>query len=150
MEQFPEGLREALARADEDYLMGLSNKGTVNRGKKDLQGYSPLVRIQGEEAVLEAGGETCTLRPSLGDSVCTCPSRGICRHLITAILWAREQAAGQNTEAEESDFSPLLDYPAEKLKKILGPRKLAGLLARIQSQGLPKMRETSIVAVELP
>ena len=51
MEQFPEGLREALARADEDYLMGLSNKGTVNRGKKDLQGYSPLVRIQGEEAV---------------------------------------------------------------------------------------------------
>ena len=45
MEQFPEGLREALARADEDYLMGLSNKGTVNRGKKDLQGYSPLVRI---------------------------------------------------------------------------------------------------------
>ena len=170
MEQFPEGLREALARADEDYLMGLSNKGTVNRGKKDLQGYSPLVRIQGEEAVLEAGGETCTLRPSLGDSACTCPSRGICRHLITAILWAREQAAGQNTEAESQnagaagqnagteesgkaekpDFSPLLDYPAEKLKKILGPRKLAGLLARIQSQGLPKMRETSIVAVELP
>ena len=150
MEQFPEGLREALARADEDSLMGLSNKGTVNRGKKDLQGYSPLVRIQGEEAVLEAGGETCTLRPSLRDSACTCPSRGICRHLITAILWAREQAAGQNTEAEESDFSPLLDYPAEKLKKILGPRKLAGLLARIQSQGLPEMRETSIVAVELP
>ena len=57
MEQFPEGLREALARADEDYLMGLSNKGTVNRGKKDLQGYSPLVRIQGEEAVLEAHSE---------------------------------------------------------------------------------------------
>ena len=77
MEQFPEGLREALARADEDYLMGLSNKGTVNRGKKDLQGYSPLVRIQGEEAVLEFGGETCTLRPSLGDSTCTCPSSGI-------------------------------------------------------------------------
>ena len=139
MEQFPEGLREALARADEDYLMGLSNKGTVNRGKKDLQGYSPLVRIQGEEAVLEAGGETCTLRPSLRDSACT-----------------NAGAAGQNAGTEESgkaekpDFSPLLDYPAEKLKKILGTRKLAGLLARIQSQGLPEMRETSIVTVELP
>ena len=159
MDRFPEELREALDRADEDYLMGLSNKGTVNRGKKDLQGYSPLVRIQGKEAVLEAGGETCTLRPSLGDSVCTCPSRGICRHLITAILWAREQAAGQEKEkqGEESgkpekktDFSPLLEYPADKLIKTLGPRKFGSLLARIQSQGLPKMQETSIVTVELP
>ncbi|HJB08176.1 MAG TPA: SWIM zinc finger family protein [Candidatus Enterocloster faecavium] len=162
MEQFPEGLRAALARADEDYLTGLSNKGTVNRGKKDLQGYSPLVRIQGEEAVLEFGGETCTLRPSLGDSTCTCPSRGICRHLMTAILWAREQAADREKEkqGEESgkpeeeaekktDFSPLLDYPADKLKKILGPRKLGSLAARIQSQGLPEMRETSIVTVKL-
>ena len=61
MEQFPEGLREALARADEDYLMGLSNKGTVNRGKKDLQGYSPLVRIQGEEA---SGGGRGDLHPA--------------------------------------------------------------------------------------
>ena len=177
MEQFPEGLRAALAWADEDYLTGLSNKGIVNRGKKDLQGYSPLVRIQGEEAVLESGGETCTLRTSLGDSTCTCPSRGICRHLITAILWARERAEGQNVgleepgktkeepgqspeegqkwekgqkpEKERVDFSPLLDYPVEKLKKILGPRKLGSLMARIQSQGLPNMRETSIVTVEL-
>lgn len=56
MEQFPEGLREALARADEDYLMGLSNKGTVNRGKKDLQGYSPLVRIQGRKRFWRRAG----------------------------------------------------------------------------------------------
>ena len=120
---------------------------------------------------MEAGGEICTLRPSLGDSTCSCPSRGICRHLITAILWAREQAAGQKAEPEEpgkaeesgkveksgkpeegrkADFLPLLDYPAGKLIKILGPRKMGSLLARIQSQGLPKMKETSIVAVELP
>ena len=38
MDRFPEELREALDRADEDYLMGLSNKGTVNRGKRIFRG----------------------------------------------------------------------------------------------------------------
>lgn len=56
MEQFPEGLREALARADEDYLMGLSNKGTVNRGKKDLRAILPWCGFRGRKRFWRRAG----------------------------------------------------------------------------------------------
>ena len=35
----PQSLAAALAAADEAYLIGLSNKGTVNRAKKDLESF---------------------------------------------------------------------------------------------------------------
>ena len=43
-------LHAALRQADEDYLIGLSNKGTVKRAKKDLEGLTPAAQ---EEKLLE-------------------------------------------------------------------------------------------------
>lgn len=139
MEEFPASLKKALAEADEAYLAGLSNKGTVNRGKKDLQGLSPALTVQGEEAQVALGGETCTLRAPLGDSACTCPARGICRHLISAILWAKDQLgeAASQEAAPPPDFTPLLEYPLEPLKRAMSGRRFGQLLARLQGEGLP-------------
>ena len=36
MEEVSASLRAALLEADDEYLTGLSNKGTLNRGRKDL------------------------------------------------------------------------------------------------------------------
>ncbi len=152
MEEFPASLKKALAEADEAYLAGLSNKGTVNRGKKDLQGLSPALTVQGEEAQVALGGETCTLRAPLGDSACTCPARGICRHLISAILWAKDQLgeAASQEAAPPPDFTPLLEYPLEPLKRAMSGRRFGQLLARLQGEGLPPVEEGSIVTVQLP
>ena len=47
----PQSLAAALAAADEAYLIGLSNKGTVNRAKKDLAALAaPQLQVEGQEA----------------------------------------------------------------------------------------------------
>lgn len=41
--------------------------------------------------IVKLDGETCTIKSPLDESQCTCVSRGICRHIITAILLLKAQ-----------------------------------------------------------
>ena len=90
---------ERLADADDDYLIGLSNKGIVKRAYKDKEETAAEVVSVGEEAVLKLGSETVTVRFPLGESKCTCPSRSMCRHVVLGILalkeYCREAADGE-------------------------------------------------------
>lgn len=175
MEPLSASLRKALLEADDDYLTGLSNKGTLNRGKKDLQTLSPVLSAQGEELRVELGAETCVLRAPLGNSECTCPSHSVCRHLISAILFAKAQlaetgsedhapngeekkadgpvpaaAAEQEAEASSPDFTPLLDYPIESLRRAIGSSRFLRFAVRLAEEGAPSVEETSVVTVQLP
>lgn len=92
--------RQSLAGVDEDYLVGISNKGIVKRAYKDLEaeGSQALAAVAGldqnaQELTVAAGGETVTIRFPLGESRCSCPSRSICRHVIMAILLAQRAVA---------------------------------------------------------
>lgn len=96
------GLRELVADIDNDYLVGLSNKGIVKRAYKDLEGASPVVNWEGESASVTLGEETCQIRVPLGESSCSCPSRSICRHVVSAILWLKAQGEKGNVEAGEN------------------------------------------------
>ena len=58
----PEELRSALAAADDAYLTGLSNKGTLNRAKKDLAGLTPTAETAGNLVVVTMGPETAMVR----------------------------------------------------------------------------------------
>ncbi len=152
--QLPDNLSAALAAADEDYLIGLCNKGTVNRAKKDLAAPAP------PEAVLEQDGVTvrlgdvaCFITSPLGESRCSCPSSAVCRHRITAILWLKQQLdAGPSAAAPPSKpaFQELRDYPSEKLVRQLGTKRLAAALFRHQSGSAPEITETSVVTVDMP
>lgn len=75
---------------DDDYLIGLSNKGIVKRAYKDKGEVAAQVQSTGEEASVAVGEETVTVRYPLGESKCTCPSRSICRHVVQAILVLKE------------------------------------------------------------
>ena len=57
----PEALSTALRAADENYLTGLCNKGTVNRAKKDLAGLTD------PELIPENGGVTVKLAVGEGN-----------------------------------------------------------------------------------
>lgn len=92
--------RQSLAGVDEDYLVGISNKGIVKRAYKDLEaeGGGTQAAVSGldqnaQELTVAAGGETVTIRFPLGESRCSCPSRSICRHVIMAILLAQRAVA---------------------------------------------------------
>ena len=143
----PESIRTALAGADDDYLIGLSNKGTVNRAKKDLQGLTPTAEAAGEVVAVTMGGETVMVLSPLGKSMCSCPSTSMCRHRIGAMLWLRDQAG--TAAPKKPEFESLKAYPAEKLIKQLGQKRVAGILFRHRSGTGPHMEEGTTVRVEL-
>ncbi len=100
--------RQSLAGVDEDYLVGISNKGIVKRAYKDLEAAGSETQVaagldwSAQELTVAAGGETVTIRFPLAESRCSCPSRSICRHVVMAILLARQAASGKE-EAEKSE-----------------------------------------------
>ncbi|MCM1540841.1 MAG: hypothetical protein NC121_06210 [Blautia sp.] len=86
--------KERLADVDDDYLIGISNKGIVKRAYKDKEETAAEVQSLGDEAVVKVGEEMVTVCFPLGESRCSCPSRSICRHVVQAILTLRESAGG--------------------------------------------------------
>ena len=150
----PEALSTALRAADENYLTGLCNKGTVNRAKKDLAGLTdPELIPENGGVTVKLGGADCFITVPLGESRCSCPSGVLCRHRIAAILWLKEQldsATPASPPAQRPDFQELRAYPSEKLVRQLGPKRLSAALFRHQSGGGPELSETSVVTVDMP
>ena len=145
----PQQLRAALASADDAYLIGLSNKGTVNRAKKDLEKSAPAGEAGTDFVTVTLGTEQCVIRSPLGSSTCSCPSSALCRHRGTAMLWLRAQIE-ETTEPTVPEFAELRDYPTEKLAKQLGAKRVAGILFRHKSGGGPVLSESTVVSGELP
>lgn len=101
-----EDLKKSLLFADENFLTGLSNKGTYKRACKDIDGENPDFDLGENSAEVRTGGETCTITVPLAESKCTCVSRGICRHIVGAIMILRNNLdisteVPEKTEAEK-------------------------------------------------
>lgn len=90
-----------LAGIDDDYLVGISNKGIVKRAYKDKEEIPAEISALGDEATVKIGAETVTVCLPLGESKCTCPSRSICRHVVQAILVLKESCPVGGKPAEE-------------------------------------------------
>ncbi|MCI8416346.1 MAG: hypothetical protein HFI33_02390 [Lachnospiraceae bacterium] len=167
-----EAVKAFIGQVDDDYLIGLSNKGILKRAYKDLEQEAPAMTGDGEEIQVALKEETCRIRLPLGESSCSCPSRSMCRHVMTAILWLRksqgEERAGdsaqsleavaeeetqntkENAQASGPLFLELLEISPEKLKKACGARRYRQLLEHIRVGELPRIEESSIVTVWLP
>lgn len=166
-----EELRELLGQVDDDYLIGLGNKGILKRAYKDLEQENPVAEWQQEEAQdkeqakvqgkeqekaqakiqVKLSEETCVIRAPLGESSCTCPSRSMCRHIVTAILWLKGNLdAGGSGGVGKPKFSEFMEIPLERLMKACGASHFRKFLAHVRTGGLPTVEVSSIVTVELP
>ncbi|MDE6219839.1 MAG: hypothetical protein K2G51_05315, partial [Lachnospiraceae bacterium] len=86
---------------DDDYLVGISNKGIVKRAYKDMEttlcklldkGQNEILKeaergflqnLSAEEVItVKVGEEAVHIKMPIGESACSCPSRSICRHVI--------------------------------------------------------------------
>jgi len=122
---------------DDDYLVGISNKGIVKRAYKDMETTlcKPLDSNQNEildenkvfamedMIAVKVGEETVHIRMPLGESTCSCPSRSICRHVILGILAlqkmtkiAEKQAVTSETEKKTSN--EIAQNPSEESKNL--------------------------------
>lgn len=84
---------------DDDYLIGLSNKGIVKRSYKDLED-AKLNIVENDDCIEVSDGDvSCKLYIPLGDSKCSCPSRSMCKHIVMgAIAVKRKYEAEGNAE----------------------------------------------------
>lgn len=106
-----EQLRLLLAGVTEELLISMSNKGTVNRGKKDLEKLKDSMAffVQPDGSVTVRIGEDAevTLGSGPAECACTCPSTSLCRHIVTAIFYGKDYlansaAAGAGGQADET------------------------------------------------
>src|SRR5262245_42481550 len=84
-------LRAIVKTLDDDALASLANKGLFRRAQKDLEAVRPqivateptVVRLQVADAIVEI--------PELpAKSKCSCPATGICRHILSALVYLRD------------------------------------------------------------
>ena len=140
-----------LGAVDDAYLAGLSNKGTLNRGKKDLAAMEDVAATVGDDEITVTWSDvTCVIREKLGSSSCSCPSSAFCRHRVSAILWLKEQCQSIPQPVQQVTFQELQAFPVEKLERILGERRLSTILFLLESGVSPDMEQDSVVRVTLP
>lgn len=123
-----------LSAVDDDYLVGISNKGILKRAYKDKEEGGYRVVSADEEAVVEVGGETVRIRNPLAESQCSCPSRSICRHVVLGIIVLKEEFAGGKAEVSGID---------ERTAGVTGTSEVTGTL---EMTGVSEMTGASEVA----
>lgn len=95
--------KNLLEEADDEYLIGLANKGILKRAYKDKEETAVEIIKMEKEAEVKVGEETVSVRYPLGDSQCSCPSRSICRHIVLAILVLKETVGKEKAEGAEAE-----------------------------------------------
>ncbi len=155
-----EELIAALAAADEAYLTGMSNKGLYKRACKDIDGAQVDAEYDGNTAKVTLCGEVCTITAPLWESKCTCPSRSVCRHILGAILWLKENLSQEGDEAEDEEqprepeqigaelTQALQSITSNALRRALG-RELSKTAEDVQN-GRIVLTESSILSAQLP
>ncbi|BCJ94276.1 hypothetical protein acsn021_18450 [Anaerocolumna cellulosilytica] len=147
--------QQILQPIDEEYLIGLTNKGIVKRASKDLEQAACTLKEEGDKLVVQVDEALCTLEELIGDSKCSCPSRSICKHIVIAVLYAkdklqREEKTGreEKTETDNALFPSILEYPLPKLKAVLGDKKYQNFCNRVKQGIYPVIKTGTTVTVE--
>ena len=125
-------LYETIKNIDDDYLTGLSNKGTVKRAYKDLEGMNVEPVMSEDRILFDFDGTQCEIKMPLSESTCSCPQVGTCRHIVTLILAAKrkldKENAGQIQEKKTDEIHPenirVNDIQSEGEKADAGSKRL--------------------------
>jgi hypothetical protein len=156
---FLASLRAALAAFDDDALAALANRGLVRRARKDLETNTPRVldddagagrvRVAVEEAEVEL------MLPPVR-SRCSCPASGVCRHILTALIFVKERAAeGEaestaETETRSASIDEVLALDDESISRWAG-KPLVTRVRKLLAQGLPvEFEPGGTLAARLP
>ena len=148
-------LINAILSADDEYLTGLTNKGTLKRAYKDMESGDISAEYGDCEIIVTVGGEKCTIKNPLAESKCSCPSRSICRHIITSVLWLKQNfdEKQETKEPEQKGLDKTLKdelscYPLKALEKAMKKKYYNEFMRKAQIGILPETEETTIVSVK--
>ena len=140
--------------ADDEYLTGLTNKGTVKRAYKDMETAEISAEYGESEIIVSVGEEKCTIKEPLAESKCSCPSRSICRHIVTAILWLKGNVKEEVQESEQKQpdkelINELSAYPLKLLEKAMKKKYFTEFMQKAEKGILPDIEESGIISVKV-
>jgi hypothetical protein len=137
-------MREFLITIDEEYLIGISNKGIVNRAKKDLEAVE-AIKVEVEETGINCilvDGTNCFINDNIKLIKCSCPSRTICKHIIMCYLYLKSNINKlfplENEEIEECNeiksfnFAELLNIKVETLIQLASEKTFNEIVKRFK------------------
>lgn len=142
-------ITEFISGVDDEYLIGLSNKGIVKRSYKDLETEHYEIKEQGETVTGQNGDIRVCLTLPLTDSTCSCPSSSVCKHVIMTILTARKLFSAGQTEAD-SIAERINQIPFADLKKNLTDKQWLQVLSEVQEAKNVRITYGSMVTVYMP
>jgi len=144
-------LKDQIKVIDDTYLMGVANKGLVNRAKKGLE--SAEVTFTLTDSALEAtfnDGISVKISGTLTNFECSCPSRTICKHVLMAFISAAQNNENKQDEAvEPPDFTYLLSYTQDTLVKEFGKKIYNNILYKLMGGETSDIDEASILNVTI-
>lgn len=160
---FIKNIIQMISNIDEEYLIGLSNKGLYNRAVKDL-GDGSGVDVQVEEVFLRLtlpDGNSCELTADIKKYKCSCPSRSICKHVLMGFIYiknnpgifgTKEEETGKEEEPAsiEPDFSPLLEMEDREIRRLIGEKVYNDIISRLKFGVKSQIEEGSILTVKFP
>ncbi|MHB1001337.1 MAG: SWIM zinc finger family protein [Armatimonadota bacterium] len=115
-------IRTRLSSFDDDALAALANKGLLRRAQKDLDETTP--ELLGEEngrLQVRVGDSVVDIPEILNNARCTCPSGGICRHVLTALLFIRNSSPREaESKATISCVDEILSLDDAAIRKWAG------------------------------
>lgn len=160
---FLERLNSYINSLDEDYLIGISNKGIVKRANKDLEKLESIeYDIKDDYIEFKIDDITFSVNEEVQKYKCSCPSRTICKHIIMCYLYImnnKEKIFGEikeecNEEQLEEDkietkeFIRLKEYNIENIKKNIGEKALVDIIRKINFGINYTITETAMVTVD--
>lgn len=142
----------------EDKLIAASNKGIYKRALKDIDGAE--VKISAEDGVkVTLPDAVVTMYGDISACRCSCPSKTVCRHIISAAVILSRFSAGSSAEENVPEPIPEEKHTEEKRDKIMPDEKylaavkstVSGIISKgIISCGRTDMDELSRLAAAAP
>ncbi len=102
--------QDMLALTVED-LVTFSNRGNLNRAKRDLDSeqFAVEFKIDGDEVIVVwSDPATCVFPPgkTISAAFCTCPATSVCRHIIRSVLAYQQHLEHAQTKKVTGPWNP--------------------------------------------
>lgn len=148
-----EELLSAISAADEDYLIGMSNKGIYKRACKDLASVNITSELSNDCANVNIDDVKCEIILPLNQCKCSCPSASVCKHIIMAILHLKsryQETSCENTAREIKQpviLEKLNPDDLDKFRKAIPTKEYREFCQRISDGYMPTIEYSSIATV---
>lgn len=156
-ELFPK-LKELERYCKEDFLISLTNKGIYNRALKDFEKIKDIINIKFDDDNIKVSFEDVEVifkNDEIKNSVCSCPSKTICKHVIISILYIKDYLSkiDYNSKEEESfnknNFNYIINISADELKKLSSKKNFEYALDIFKNTPEINIKEDNILEIKL-